>query len=433
MFESASDAVAAVRGGVDALLDCDFSMLHRQELTDLLCELERQTRRLAAVDHEVVAEVDQRNVAGELACTDTAALLSNLLRIAPREASARVRDARELGPRHEITGAPLAPLFPAVAAAQVSGEISPAHAHVITRLRHVLPDVVDKEHGEALEAALVEHAAQLDPAQLAIAARRARELLDPDGALGNELDHNRRRSLHLHRNDDGSGELAGHLTASATAAWQTILDALSAPQPAEEGEPDVRSAAQRRHDGFLDAAMRLLRSGSLPDSGGAPVTILVRIELDDLIRRTGHANTEHGGLIGTPELLRLASEADVVPVVCDSAGGVLSYGRTRRIATPGQRRALALRDGGCSFPSCTAPASWCETHHVVPWIDGGRTDLDSLTLLCGFHHREFEQRGWSCTMIGGVPHWIPPAWLDPDQVLRRNTAHHIDIRFDHAS
>jgi hypothetical protein len=50
--------------------------------------------------------------------------------------------------------------------------------------------------------------------------------------------------------------------------------------------------------------------------------------------------------------------------------------------------------------------------------------LDNLTLLCGHHHRSFDQAGWTCRMTDGVPHWLPPPWQHPDQTPRVNTAHH---------
>lgn len=84
-------------------------------------------------------------------------------------------------------------------------------------------------------------------------------------------------------------------------------------------------------------------------------------------------------------------------------GGILSYGRRVRLATVGQRRALAARDGGCCFPRCTRPAAWAEVHHVRRWIDGGGTDIANMCLLCAFHHREFERHDWTLEMIDGVP------------------------------
>jgi len=50
---------------------------------------------------------------------------------------------------------------------------------------------------------------------------------------------------------------------------------------------------------------------------------------------------------------------------------------------------LAVRDGGCRFPGCDRPVSWCEAHHVVPWADGGATALSNLVLLCWRHHHDF--------------------------------------------
>ena len=62
---------------------------------------------------------------------------------------------------------------------------------------------------------------------------------------------------------------------------------------------------------------------------------------------------------------------------------------------------------------------------MTAWLHGGRTDIDNLVLLCGWHHREFERRGWLVRMSDGVPEWIPPPWLDPAQLPCRNTAHHL--------
>jgi hypothetical protein len=201
--------------------------------------------------------------------------------------------------------------------------------------------------------------------------------------------------------------------------------------PAADGLPDDRSPAQRRHDGLADAATRLLRSGSLPTAGGVPVTMLARTSTRELRSGRGTATTSRGQLMSIDSLLRMAADANVIPVLCDYTGGVLAYGRTRRLASAGQRAALAARDGGCCFPGCDRPAAWCEVHHITAWIDGGNTDLDNMCLLCRFHHREFEQRGWQVRMIDDVPHWVPPACLDPVQQPVRNTAHHItDFEFD---
>jgi 5-methylcytosine-specific restriction protein A len=67
----------------------------------------------------------------------------------------------------------------------------------------------------------------------------------------------------------------------------------------------------------------------------------------------------------------------------------LAVGFAERFATPAQRRALAVRDGsGCAHPGCTVPVWRTIAHHIVPWDQGGATDLPNLVLLCRFHHRQ---------------------------------------------
>ena len=67
-----------------------------------------------------------------------------------------------------------------------------------------------------------------------------------------------------------------------------------------------------------------------------------------------------------------------------------AVGRTRRHATPAQRKALAVRDRGCAMPGCTIPAEACQAHHLTEWSAGGPTDLDGLVLLCWSHHRQVD-------------------------------------------
>jgi hypothetical protein len=88
------------------------------------------------------------------------------------------------------------------------------------------------------------------------------------------------------------------------------------------------------------------------------------------------------------------------------------------------RRALVLRDGGCAFPGCDRPPRWCDGHHVKHWADGGPTCLDNAVLVCGFHHRLLHHGGWHVRIAADrLPEFLPPAWIDPAQVPRRNTYH----------
>ena len=69
----------------------------------------------------------------------------------------------------------------------------------------------------------------------------------------------------------------------------------------------------------------------------------------------------------------------------DGQSTVLDVGRSHRLVTDRQYRALLLRDGGCGFPGCGS-TDGLEAHHVKHWLYGGRTDLANLLVLYRRHH-----------------------------------------------
>jgi hypothetical protein len=81
----------------------------------------------------------------------------------------------------------------------------------------------------------------------------------------------------------------------------------------------------------------------------------------------------------------LACDATVRPLL-HRQGTPIDVGRSRRLVTSAQRRALRARDGGCVFPGC-GHARFVDAHHVDHWLTGGPTDLANLVLLCRHHHR----------------------------------------------
>jgi hypothetical protein len=94
---------------------------------------------------------------------------------------------------------------------------------------------------------------------------------------------------------------------------------------------------------------------------------------------------------------RLQAAALLPPVLGGAPTQPLAVGRTSRVVQPGQRAALAVRDGGCGFPGCARPLAWCEAHHLRHWLHGGPTDLANLALVCRAHHRAVHEGGWRLT------------------------------------
>lgn len=195
--------VAAVEG----LQAADLSALGSADVTQLVTVLEVQRRKLAAVDQRVLAEVGERGLAGGYAAASTTDLLVALLRITPAEAKARVAQAGDLGPRRTMTGEPLPPILPAVAAAVLDGEISAAHASVITRCLDAIPPDIACEMAPVAERFLVEAARHEHPAALARTAQLLLVRVDPDGREPRTAEIERRRDLTLHSRADGSADI----------------------------------------------------------------------------------------------------------------------------------------------------------------------------------------------------------------------------------
>src|SRR5439155_131651 len=86
--------------------------------------------------------------------------------------------------------------------------------------------------------------------------------------------------------------------------------------------------------------------------------------------------------IAAAAVQRMACDCSVTRVLLSQESVTIDVGRSKRVISGAARKALMARDGHCRWPGCERPASWCDGHHVVHWIDGGGTDLDNLVLLC---------------------------------------------------
>ena len=227
---------AAVERLLDVLFEVDRSRLSSAELVDELRAVEALRRRLEAVTVLQVAEADQRGVAQENACTSTADLLTQLLLMSPSEAKLRVTRAKELGPRRNLDGQPLPPIFPLVADALQAGELCSGHVAVIVKTVDAIPTQVGVEVIDSAEQSLVGHARLLTPKQLGVVATRLLALLDPDGAAPREEEQQRHRAFSLREQPDGSSLPTGYFTPECTAALRAVLDPLSKPIPSEDGD-----------------------------------------------------------------------------------------------------------------------------------------------------------------------------------------------------
>ncbi len=144
-------------------------------------------------------------------------------------------------------------------------------------------------------------------------------------------------------------------------------------------------------------------------------SITVLVDLDTL--RSGlHARSVCEADNGTP--LPVATvrgwccDAEILPVVLNGKGQALDAGRAARVATPAQRQVLRSMHATCIYPTCTVPFDDCHIHHVIPWYEGGKTDIDNLAPVCNADHHRLHEGGWRLTLTPDRT----ATWKRPDGV-----------------
>ena len=339
---------------------------------------------------------------------DSTAWLHHELRLSAGDARSRVRVARDW------------PLIAGPLASVRDGDLRFEHARAMSAaLRPLQHQSGQQQHAVPL---LHDLAAQADPAAVRRAGRKLREVIDPDGALGERDRQFSRRHLRLSPLLDGMTAVDGVIDAEGSATLSAALAPLMVPVDSS----DLRSAGQRRADALIEVAALALRSEQLPRLSGAVAAVDVVIPAAALLPQPPDApgNESGSGYPRRPEpmtrfwdgvaVVRDApggpldlSLEDVNRLLCDARVGrvllgpdsaPLDVGRRVRLFSPEQRRALVVRDAGCRFPGCTRPPRYTDAHHLIPWQAGGATDLANALLLCRWHHnrvhREPQRGGW---------------------------------------
>jgi hypothetical protein len=433
------------------LASADMSCFSDADLLDVVAAWERVGRVVDAVRVLVAGEVGcrSRSELGDEGLsrsenfTSPSKLVSAVTGVSVREAGTRLELGRRLRGAVMLGGVVGPEPYPVVSVALAAGDLGVEAAAAITRECGVLAE-------RGLEADAVAGAEQtlvhetvgraLTADQTAKLAIHLRELLDPDGAEPRDDRLQQQRSLTFTQSGDGMLRGKFALTPEQAGVWVGAIQALQSPRttgPRFVSEDDyiaadTRTSAQKNVDTVTELITRASTAPDMPRLAGATTTVNVHVTLDDL--ETGRGVGWIDGItepIPTSTIAQLRCTSPTVTTVFGDRGEVLHHGKTRRLFTPAQNRALAARDGGCVWPSCERPPSWCETHHVDEWVADdhppGRTDIDNGVLLCHFHHSHLHKSSWKLTMQSGAPHLIPPRWIDTSQTpiptTRRRTIH----------
>ncbi|WP_395310848.1 HNH endonuclease signature motif containing protein [Mycobacterium sp. AMU20-3851] len=449
MDTGAMRAVTALRGAYRAFADCDLEALTRAELLAVMDEYETLTCQLPAQTHRMLARLQADNTPKELGAKSWNEVLRARWRLSTADAGRRLGEAVALGPRRTLTGEALPPTLAAVAAAQAAGLINADHVKVLREAINSLPGFVDVAARQTFEVELVRLAVSVGPKELKDSAEFRLFLLDQDGPEPDDAERERKRGVTVGKQGrDAMTPMTANLSPEAYAVWEVLFAKFAAPgmcnpdddEPCVSGTPtqaqidnDHRTLAQRQHDAMLVVGRMALMSGDLGQLNGLPVSVIIRTTLQDLESRAGIGVTGGGTKIPIKDVIRMAAHANHHLAVFDKAtGSALNHFRARRTASPGQRIMLIARDGGCTKPCCTKGFYYCQAHHAKKaFADGGNTNVDELTLACGWDNRLVHDDGGYTTTVNDhcVVEWHPPPDLDNGQA-RVNYYHRPELLVD---
>ncbi|MCD4853430.1 HNH endonuclease, partial [Arthrobacter sp. AK01] len=384
---------------------------------------------------------------------NAAEFLRARLRIGIGEARRRLALAAEVLPQKSMTGQEIPARRGMLAEALGSALVPSRSATIISTALDKVRNLTDEDTITRMEHALTTTATESDPDFVTTMTKRWADRIDHDGPEPSEeilhqlqgafLRRRRRHGLH-HLEIFATDEQIETLTTTMNAATNPRLtnsNSTSTNRPGTGTSPDLdrRSRAQKLLDGLTGACALAMTTGKLPSNGGLRPQLTVTIDHRDLLEQltgTGHhqpgTRTQTGTSTGTaagigsgtatftgpmhPTTIRkIACDADIIPVLLGTDSRVLDIGRTTRIFPPHIRKAITARDQGCAFPDCTMPAPWCEAHHTTYWTHGGTTGTNNGTLLCSHHHHLIHKEQWRIDMTTGVPWFIPPPHIDPQQ------------------
>lgn len=445
-------ALAAVEEAMSALKDVDVHGEPAEVLTAAMAILERIDAKVSAVRARVVAQVEADGVWSLGGSRSMQGWVRTSTGRFATEASSLVRASRGL--RDHLPGA---------AEALAQGEITMDHVQAL--VRHALGSEAcrdrlgDEDVGEAF---LLEQARKVDATAFNRLVKTWAMYADPEAADAAWRDDAGREMFSFGRTMDGwSGRL--WLSEANGALLDEALRALTGVAPIG----DTRTPAERRAGALVEAAGHVLDSGAaLPGARIRPhvgitadlATLKAVIDAqgarsadeaptesttdeasideapdvgDELLARIdvgldyeALAGTEPAQLAdGTPVpfglFAQLLCEAGLYRVIFGADSELLDVGREKRLFTAAQTRGILARDGGCRFPSCTAPAGIGEIHHALHFAaHGGETKVSNGVLLCRYHHSlvhrlelviEHRESGWRFLRPDGRTYGITPS------------------------
>jgi len=384
---------------VSALTSCDISMCSTAELRDRLSDIRNLRSWLDFLQSQVVALLsDHDSVMPEVELI--------------RESGLSTSDVRKVISRTETIGS-----VPVFGEALAEGNVTSAHVDALSNGLKILGEQSEKLIERAPE--LLVTAQTMTADEFTKFVRRTAQTLADDGGVS-RFEKQRRQTFIRHWVDaEGMTNLFGKFDPERGSIVAALLDAgVEAMFHSGDGEVPIEcdssiepndhrralalvAMLQGRSDGLTGIAI-----GGPSCDRPARAEIVVHIDYELLAggageRRLGAertCRTLNGSELSVETIRRLACEAEIIPLVLDGKSVPLDVGKSKRLATAYQRRALAAVHETCGIDGCSVKFSHCEPHHIDYWENGGATDLNNLVPLCSRHHHAAHEGGWRLSL-----------------------------------
>ncbi|HUQ38829.1 MAG TPA: DUF222 domain-containing protein, partial [Acidimicrobiales bacterium] len=279
--------------------------------------------------------------------------------------------------------------LPVTAVAWRSGELSGAQVQAIVAN-------VPRRHRELFAS----HEAEIIPTLVGLSVHETTVAMNlwrerADALDGGPEPKERPDSAHLSQLPDGTWRLDANLSTEAGALADAAIKAATSP----DAEDERRTATERRADSLADIFRWYLRHRAAPPATRNRPNVNVVVDLEALALGLP-GDIVGGGSLDAASIKRLLCDTGIHRVVTDGRSTILDYGRQTRTISEPLWNALVLRDRHCRWPGgCDRKPDWCEAHHVVPWTEGGETNLWNLVLDCTRHHHIVHLPGWHSKLL----------------------------------
>jgi hypothetical protein len=254
-----------------------------------------------------------------------------------------------------------------------NGDIGFQHLVVMARTAVAVGEGFD-------EAALLALALKYSPGKFHHLSMRYRHTVRPKDVAEEQANLAESAYLKLTTAEDGCLIVDGVLDPVGGAAVRSALEPLARPM----GKHDYRRRDKRMADAFVELMSRNMT-----------VQMQVTSSVETLLGLLGSqgAENEFSLPISAKSVERWACDSSISRVLLQDSVPI-DVGRTQRVISGARRRALVARDEHCQWPGCERPASWCDGHHLVHWINGGGSELSNMVLLCRRHHWMVHEGDW---------------------------------------